>query len=182
MKKVVVPLAKGFEEIEATCIIDVLRRAKIDVIVSSISDSRHVVGSHKIQIVADCLFENIDFNKIDMIVLPGGMPGSLNLSLHSGLNNQIQTFFQEGKLLGAICAAPLVLGKLGILKGSKATCYPGFEAELTGAHYTGNNTEHDRKIVTGKGAGVAIQFALKIVEILQSKELANKLALNMHAQ
>jgi 4-methyl-5(b-hydroxyethyl)-thiazole monophosphate biosynthesis len=114
-----------------------------------------------------------------MIVLPGGMPGATNLSNHDGLRTQIIDFNKNGKPLGAICAAPLVFGQLGLLKNKNATCFPGFEKYLEGAKVTGNATETAGNIVTGKGAGVAIQFALKIVENIQGKALADELAQRM---
>jgi 4-methyl-5(b-hydroxyethyl)-thiazole monophosphate biosynthesis len=179
MKKIAVHLAEGFEEIEAISIIDVLRRADFDVNIVSVTNNFFVTGSHNIKVMADSLFENVDYKSIDMIVLPGGMPGSKNLNNHEGLKQQILNFNENGKHLGAICAAPLVFGNLGILKGKKATCYPGFEDELEGATITGKNVELAGKIITGKGAGVAIIFALKIVEMLSGKELANKLGRKM---
>jgi 4-methyl-5(b-hydroxyethyl)-thiazole monophosphate biosynthesis len=179
MQNIAVHLAEGFEEIEAISIIDVLRRADFDVNIVSISGNFVVTGSHNIKIMADSLFESIDYNLIDMIVLPGGMPGTKNLNNHQELKNQILNFYENGKLLGAICAAPMVFGNLGILEGKKATCYPGFENELIGAKTTGRAVEQAGKIITGKGAGVAIDFALKIVEILKGKELAKELAEKM---
>ena len=179
MKKIVVPLAEGFEEIEAVAIIDILRRAEFEITVVSITKKLEVTGSHNIKIIADQLFESVNYNLIDMIVLPGGMPGATNLNNHSGLQEQILNFNKNKKLLGAICAAPLVFGNLGILKNKNATCYPGFENQLEGANTTGNNIELSKNIVTGKGAGVAIDFALKIVEIFKGKEFANELAEKM---
>lgn len=179
MTKIVIPLATGFEEIEAICIIDVLRRAEFEVDVVSVTGKKEVTGAHQIKIIADKLFENIDFETIDMIILPGGMPGSINLKNHSGLQNQIIDFQKNGKLLGAICAAPLVFGNLGILKNKDATCYPGFEDQLIGANITGRNVEIADTIITGKGAGVAIEFALKIVELLKGKSFANELGRKM---
>jgi len=179
MKKIAVHLAEGFEEIEAISIIDVLRRAEFEVNIVSVSGNFVVTGSHNIKVMADSLFESIDYESIDMIVLPGGMPGSTNLNMHKALKEQILAFHKKGKPLGAICAAPLVFGNLGILKGKKATCYPGFEDELLGAKPTGKHVEQAGTIVTGKGAGVAIDFAIKIVEMLKGKELANELASKM---
>lgn len=179
MKKIAVHLAEGFEEIEAISIIDVLRRADFKVEIVSVSENFVVTGSHNIKIMADSLFESVNYNLIDMIVLPGGMPGSKNLNMHQGLKNQIMDFHENGKPLGAICAAPLVFGNLGILKGKNATCYPGFEKELIGAEITGKYVEQAGTIITGKGAGVAIDFALKIVEMFKGKELADELALKM---
>lgn len=179
MKKIAVHLAEGFEEIEAISIIDVLRRADLKVEIVSVSGNFVVTGSHNIKIMADSLFESIDYNLIEMIVLPGGMPGSKNLNNHEGLKKQIMDFHENGKPLGAICAAPLVFGNLGILKGKKATCYPGFENELKGTKSTGKNVEQAGTIITGKGAGVAIHFALKIVAMLKGKELADELSRKM---
>ena len=176
---VLIILADGFEEIEAISIIDVLRRAEIDVTVVSVTEKLEVTGSHNIKIIADQLFSFIDYELIDMIILPGGMPGSSNLNIHLGLREQILNFHENKKMLGAICAAPLVFGSLGILKNINATCYPGFENQLHGAIVTGENIEVAGHIITAKGAGVAIDFALKIVEILKGKELANKLAQKM---
>ncbi len=179
MKKIIVPLAEGFEEIEAVSIIDVLRRAHIETITVSVSDQKEVTGAHGIPVVADKLFDEVDFSAFDMIVLPGGMPGTNNLKNHTGLASQILSYHEDGRHLGAICAAPLVLGNLNILKNEKATSYPGFEKQLLGAQVTGNEVEVSGKIITGKGAGVAIRFALKIVEMLKGKTFADELAENM---
>ena len=181
MKKIAVHLAEGFEEIEAISIIDVLRRANLTVEIVSITGKREVSGSHKICVTADVLFEDLDYSLIDMIVLPGGMPGSANLKAHSGLREQILNFNDANKPLGAICAAPMVLGNLGLLKGKEATCYPGVEDELHGAIITGEDVEIAGNIITGKGAGVAIKFALKIVEMLIDKSFADQLAKKMIA-
>lgn len=179
MKRIAVHLAEGFEEIEAISIIDVLRRADFDVEIVSVTSNFVVTGSHNIKIMADSLFDNIDYNSIDMIILPGGMPGSKNLNNHDGLKQQILNFHENGKPLGAICAAPMIFGNLGILKDKKATCYPGFEEELLGAEVTGKDVQRTGTIVTGKGAGVAIDFALKIVKMLKGKEFADELAKKM---
>ncbi|MCG6188480.1 DJ-1 family glyoxalase III [Maribellus maritimus] len=182
MESIAVHLAEGFEEIEAISIIDVLRRADFKVITVSVTGNLTVTGSHEIPVVADELFENVNFDSIDMIVLPGGMPGAKNLNNHSGLKKQILEFNKNGKHLGAICAAPLVFGLSGILEGKNATCYPGFEENLEGALITEQPTVVDGNITTGKGAGVAIQFALKIVEELRGAEAAAELAKKMIVQ
>ena len=177
MKEIVaVHMAEGFEEIEAISIIDVLRRARIETLVVSITGKKEVTGSHGIAIITDHLFDQVDYDRVGMIILPGGMPGSKNLLNHDALGNQILKFHEQGKLLGAICAAPIVFGNLNILKNKKATCYPGFENQLTGAEITGSNVEVDDNIITGKGAGIAIQFALQIVEKLKGKPLADELS------
>ncbi len=179
MEKIAVHLAEGFEEIEAVSIIDVLRRAGLNVIMVSVTGGKVVNGAHKIPVTADILFEEVDYNSVDMIILPGGMPGSKNLNNHAALRKQILEFSKNGKWLGAICAAPLVFGQLGILKNKKATCFPGFENYLEGANITGTAVERDGKIVTGKGAGVAIRFALKIVEMFKGADFAEELAEKM---
>ncbi len=179
MKNISVHLAEGFEEIEAVSIIDVLRRAEFNVQIVSMIDANEVTGSHDITISADKRFDEVDFSQIDMIVLPGGMPGAANLKTHSGLREQLLNFHDTGKPIGAICAAPMVLGNLGILKNKNATCYPGFEDELHGAIITGNDVELADTVVTGKGAGVAIKFALKIVEMIKGGKAADKLAEKM---
>jgi len=173
--KIAVHLAEGFEEIEAISIIDVLRRAGLEVIVVSVVNDLKVTGSHRIQVVADQLFDDVNYDLVDMIVLPGGMPGTTNLNNNTGFKKQIEDFNKKGKFLGAICAAPLVFGELGILKGKKVTCYPGFEDYLHGAEITGASTEIDGNIITGKSAGVAIQFAINIVEMLLGPEPAKQL-------
>lgn len=184
MKKIVVPLAEGFEEIEAVSIIDVLRRANFDVIIISITGEKEVFGAHNIKIVADKLFEEIDFPQIDMIILPGGMPGTNNLRNHGGLREKILNFNDQNKALGAICAAPMVFGELGILKNKDVTCYPGFEEFLRGAIVTNLPVETCGNIITGKGAGVAIDFALKITELFKgekfAKELKEKMIVSEH--
>ena len=179
MNKIAVQLSTGFEEIEAISIIDVLRRAEMEVVVVSITGNLEVEGAHKIKVIADQLFEDVIFDDMDMIVLPGGMPGSTNLKNHSGLKTQLLNFHKKKKSLGAICAAPLVFGNLGILKNKTATCYPGFEDQLLEANVTGNDVEIADHIITGKGAGVAIDFALKIVENLKGISFAAELGKEM---
>lgn len=182
MEKIIaVHLADGFEEIEAISIIDVLRRAGFEVKVVSVTDKKEVTGSHQIKVIADKLFEDVDYNSVDMIILPGGLAGANNLRDHKGLNEQIESFNKNDKPLGAICAAPLVFGNLGILQNKTATCFPGHEEKLTGSNVTGMHVEVDGNIVTGKGAGVAIKFALRIVEILKGKSQADELAERMIA-
>ena len=177
MQKVAVILANGCEEIEAITIIDVLRRAEIDVTSISISNQLEINGAHGIKIIADALFDSmVDFDVFTMIILPGGIPGTTNLNKHVGLKQLLLSYSEKGKPLGAICAAPLVLGELGLLSGKSATCYPGFEKHLKGASITNTATQVSGNIITGKGAGVAIEFALKIVELLKDKNTSDELA------
>nr|WP_319997425.1 DJ-1 family glyoxalase III [uncultured Draconibacterium sp.] len=182
MKKIAVHLADGFEEIEAISIIDVLRRAGFHVTIVSMNKSMEVNGAHEITVKANVLFEDLDYDNIDMIVLPGGMPGAANLKAHSGLREQILNFNDMKKPMAAICAAPMVFGNLGLLKEKQATCYPGFEDELHGAIITGEAVAEAGNIITGKGAGVAIKFALKIVEKFNGKEVADDLGAKMIVQ
>jgi 4-methyl-5(b-hydroxyethyl)-thiazole monophosphate biosynthesis len=176
MKTIAVHLATGFEEIEAVTIIDILRRAGLKVIVVSVTDDYLVKGAQQIPVKADKLFAEVDYQAVDMMVLPGGLPGAENLDKHEGLKSQIRNFDQAGKPIGAICAAPMVLGHLGLLEGKKAVCYPGFEKDLTGATVAYSPTAMDGKIVTGRGIGAALNFSLELVKMLDSKEKADKLA------
>jgi len=175
MKDLYIQLAEGFEETEAVTIIDVLRRAELNVISVSITGNRMVKGSHNIEIKADILFEEVDFTTGEMIILPGGMPGSKNLNEHEGLKNQIIDYQKHGKYLAAICAAPIVFGNLGILKGKKVVCYPGYESHLVGAEVRSNPYIVDNNIITGRGVGAALQFSLEIVRILKGEESAIQL-------
>jgi len=172
MKKLYIHLADGFEEIEAITIIDVLRRAGLNVISVSVTGNQYVKGSHNIEVKADHLFEDVDYAGGGMIILPGGMPGSKNLNEHEGLKRQIVDYKDNGKYLAAICAAPIVFGSLGILKGKRAVCYPGYEAHLIGADVLGNPYIVDDKIITGRGVGAALKFSLEIVRILEGEESA----------
>jgi 4-methyl-5(b-hydroxyethyl)-thiazole monophosphate biosynthesis len=132
MKKIFIHFADGFEEIEAITPVDVLRRAGCDVITISITGKKDVHGAHGITVMADKVFDDVNYAQADMIVLPGGQPGSNNLNKHEELKKQIKAFHEQGKFVAAICAAPLVLGSMGILKGRKATCFPGVEPQLLG--------------------------------------------------
>ncbi len=176
MAKVYIFLADGFEEIEGLTVVDLLRRAGIEISMVSITGSKEIIGSHNIKVEVDELFENLDYSEADMLVLPGGMPGTKYLAAHQGLITLLKQFDQEGKKIAAICAAPSVLGANGILKGKKVTCYPGYEDKLLGATTTGNKIEIDSHIITGKGMGVSIDFALTIIEKLKDIETANKVA------
>ena len=175
MNQVTVHLAEGFEEIEAVTIIDVLRRAGLNVATVSVTGNRTVRGSHNIEMRADLLFEEVEYSKGKMIILPGGMPGSKNLNEHEGLKSQIVEYQKNGKYLAAICAAPIVFGSLGILKGKKAVCYPGFEAQLIGAEVLDISYIIDDKMITGRGVGAALQFSLGIVRIMVGEERASQL-------
>ena len=172
MKRVSVLLADGFEEIEALTVVDLLRRAKVYVDTVSITDEYTVRGAHGIPVQTEDLFDETDLSETDMIVLPGGMPGTTNLGAHSGVRKAVKGFYDEGKYVAAICAAPTVLSDLGILKGKRATCYPAMEEELQGALLTGTAVAVDGNIITSQGVGTAIEFALQLIEILEGRKKA----------
>jgi len=175
-KKIAVHLAEGFEETEAISIVDVLRRADIEVIVVSVTGKLEVTGVHHIKVVADMLFEEVDYNDLYMIVLPGGMPGAANLDAHAGLKKQIALFNRQNRPLAAICAAPMVLGNLGILKGKQAVSYPGFEKYLKDAEVLTVPVVESGNVITGRGVGTVLEFALKIIEKTVSAEKAKLIA------
>lgn len=174
MAKTLIFLATGFEEIEGLMVVDLLRRAKIDIQMVSITGDIMVTGSHGITVKADTLIENVDFSKADALVLPGGMPGTRNLQAHSLLNEELKKANEAGKLLCAICAAPLVLGTNHILEGKNACCYPGFEEELLGAITNENPVTHDGNTITSRGLGTAVAFAAEIITTLSSKGTADQ--------
>lgn len=175
MSRVCVFLADGFEEIEGLTVVDLLRRAGVDTQMVSIKEERMVTGSHQISVLADVCFKEADFSGTELLVLPGGMPGTKNLGAYSPLTDLLVQFYNEGKQVAAICAAPSVLGDLGILKGKKAACYPGFEERLTGAEVVFDKVAVDGNVTTSRGMGTAIPFALSLVEQLVSKEKAAEL-------
>lgn len=170
METVYVFFADGFEEIEAFTSIDVLRRAGLNVEMVTVTGENVVVGAHDVPVVCDLHFKDCDFGDAGLLLLPGGMPGAATLSKHEGLNQLIGRFVSEDKPVAAICAAPMVLGKKGLLKGKRVTCYPGFEQYLEGAVRTGEQVVKDGNIITGIGPGGAMEFALVIVELLLGDE------------
>lgn len=179
MQKILVFLAEGFEEMEALTPVDVWRRAGFHVETVTISASLKVTGAHQIVVLADQLFEDTNFADADMLFLPGGIPGATNLDAHVGLRKQLIEFNNAGKTLAAICAAPLVFGHNKLLMGKMATCFPGYEKELFGAQYTASAVQVDDNIITSRGAGVAFEFALSIVEKWKGIEFASQLAAKM---
>jgi 4-methyl-5(b-hydroxyethyl)-thiazole monophosphate biosynthesis len=176
MKKAYLFLATGFEETEAIGTVDVLRRGEVQLITVSITGALVVSGAHGIPVVADQLFEDADFSDADALILPGGGPGSQMLNGHEALKKQLVRQYEQNRLVAAICAAPLVLGGLGLLKGKKATCYPGIEPQLTGAILTGVPAVADGNIITGKGPGLVFDFGLAILAALHGTETANSVA------
>lgn len=168
-------MADGTEEVEAVATIDMLRRAELDVMTLGIG-SQMVVGSHGIGLVCDADIKNIQPDEsMQAVVIPGGMPGTLNIERNAQAQAFIDYANEHNKLIGAICAAPSVLGHKGLLKGKKATCFPGFEKELEGAILSDDGVVEDGNIITAKGAGVAIEFGLKIAERFAGKDEADKI-------
>ena len=172
MCKVTVFIADGTEETECLTIVDLLRRAGIDVRLVSIMETEKIVSSHKVTIIADGQFDTEDYSDSDMLFVPGGMPGVTNMLSHEGLIELIRSFDAQGKRLGAVCAGPSVLGKAGVLKGKKATCFPGWEDKLDCGEYTGSLVETDGRIITGRGLGACIDEGLEIIRSLKGEEAA----------
>lgn len=170
-------LATGFEETEALCPLDLLRRAGLDVRTVGIGGA-YVTGSHGITVTADMTDEEylaLQDSAPDMVILPGGMPGTLNLDVSAAVDYALQTAIQANAYLAAICAAPLVLGRRGLLKGRRATCYPGFEAELSGALEVGGRVIRDGKIITATGMGAAMEFGFELISVLKNPATAGKI-------
>jgi 4-methyl-5(b-hydroxyethyl)-thiazole monophosphate biosynthesis len=176
MSTVSVFIATGFEEIEALAVVDILRRAGVETDMVSISGEKSVTGSHKIVVETDKLLDEVDFDSLDVIVLPGGLAGTQNLEACEALMVQVDRFVAQDKLVSAICAAPSILGHRGHLKGKKACSYPSFESHLEGAEVMDQPAVIDGNIVTGRGMGAAVPFGLAILEKLQGKEAAETMA------
>lgn len=175
MKQIAVFLAEGFEEIEGLTVTDLLRRAGVTVTNVSVTGEKTVHGSHGIGVEADALFEEMEFEGMDMLVLPGGMPGTKHLKEHRDLCVLLKEFYAKERYLAAICAAPTVFGELGFLDGRKACCYPGMESGLSHAETNEEPVNVDGHMITSRGLGTAIPFALKLIELLCGKEKAEEI-------
>ena len=175
MKKVSLFLTEDFETVEALAVVDILRRAGITVDIISISESLDVVSAQKIAVKAEFFLNGYDFTDTDMIFLPGG-PGIKNYEKNKEFLSIVEAFFNKNKLIAAICAAPSVLGHLGILEGKKATCFPGYEKDLYGATIVKEKIVTDGNITTAIGMGSSIEMGLEIVRILVGEEMKNKIA------
>ena len=176
MTKTAIFLADGFEEIEGLTVVDLLRRAGIDIHMVSVTGKNKVTGAHNITIETEQLIEELNFDVISMLILPGGMPGTKNLESCELLKKHLLDFNLKDKYIAAICAAPSVLGHLEILNGKRACCYKGFEKDLYGANICEEPSVIDGNIITGRGAGCAISFALAIIEKIKGKNAANQIA------
>lgn len=179
MSKLGIFMADGCEEIEGLTVVDLVRRAGIEIEMISVSGNDVVTGSHKIAFQTDVSKADADFASYDGIVLPGGMPGTTHLMEDDTVNRVIKEFATSGKLVAAICAAPSVLGNAGLLEGKKATCYPGVESKLTGADFVTDPVAKDGNIITSRGLGTAIDFAAEIVAYLLDKDAAKSLKENI---
>ena len=167
--------ADGFEEVEAVAALDVIRRAEIEIKSVGIG-SKTVTGSHGISVVCDLTDSEItDFRNLECVVLPGGMPGTLNLFENETVNNAIDYCSENKKLLAAICAAPLILGRKGLLEGKEAVCFPGFEDELKGASISDDYVCTSANVITAKGMGSAVNFGIAVVEYFKGREFAENL-------
>lgn len=175
MAKVYTFLTEGFELVEALAVVDVLRRASVEVVTASIMDKKSVMSAQKVEIMADTMFADNDYSDADVLFLPGG-PGTKGLEAHEGLVDVLRKHFAAGKQLAAICAAPSVFGHLGFLEGKKATCFPGFEKELIGAEFVNERVVCDGTVVTSRGMGTAIDLGLVLVERLVSGRVSAMLA------
>lgn len=179
MAKVYEFLATGFEDIEALIPLDIMRRAGVDFKTVSITGDLYVESAHGVSIKADMLIEDADLNDADLIMLPGGLPGATNLNAHNGVKKAIIEQNARGKMIGAICAAPMVLGGIGLLQGRRATCYPGFEKYLEGAEYTHELCTVDGNITTGEGPAAALPYAYTLLAALTDRQTADQVAEGM---
>lgn len=176
MSKVYIFLADGFEDIEALAVVDLMRRVDIDIKTVSIKDIKDVTTSHAIELKADCIFAETDFSDADMLILPGGMPGTKHLGAFKPLTDLLTAFYEKGGKVAAICAAPSVFSELGFLKGRKATSFPSFEGKLDCAEYVLEPVVVDGNVTTSRGMGTAIDFGLNLIGQLLSEERAEELA------
>jgi len=179
-KRILVPLAEGFEMIEALSIVDVFRRAGVQVDLAAVGESLQVTSSHQVKVMADLPLGECLENEYDLIVLPGGIPGAQNLQQSTILTELLKKQNSENKLYGAICAAPaLVLERHGLLQGKKATCHPGFVEKLSSQDHTNERVVVDKNCVTSKGAGTSIEFALALLGIVMGEEKRKAVAKGM---
>ena len=172
MSKVCAFIADGFEEVECLSVVDILRRAKVEVLILSVTDSLEITGSHGIRVIADGRLSDTDFSDCDLLFLPGGVPGVPNLAASAPLADLLRKFAKDGRRLSAICAAPSILGDLGLLDGVTATCYPGWESHLKGANLTQAGVVTDGLITTARGMGFGVDLGLDRVSNLISPETA----------
>ena len=172
--KAIVFLADGFEECEGLIVVDVLRRAGVETVMASAMEGLQIDSSRHIKVQADVMAADVDFDTVDLIVLPGGRLGTENLGANPLVVEKCREFAAE-KHLAAICAAPSLLAALGLLEGKKATCHPDFEGHMKGAELTGESVVADGNIITGQGLGASFDFAFKLVSILVGDEMVGQI-------
>ena len=172
--KAVVFLADGFEECEGLIVVDILRRAGVETIMASAMDGLQIDSSRHIKVQADVMAGDVDFNTVDLVVLPGGRLGTENLGANAIVVEKLREFAAE-KHVAAICAAPSLLASLGLLEGKRATCHPDFEGQMKGAVMTGESVVTDGNIVTGQGLGASFDFAFELVRILVGEETVSQI-------
>ena len=170
MSKVCTFIANGVEEVECLSVVDILRRAKVDVRILSVTDQLEITGSHGIRVIADGRLSETDFTDCDMLFLPGGVPGVPNLAASAPLADLLRQFAKDGRRIAAICAAPSILGDLGLLEGVTATCYPGWESHLKGAKLSHAGVLTDGLFTTARGMGFGVDLGLELVSILVNPE------------
>ncbi len=174
MAQALIFLATGYEEVEMLTVVDMLRRADIEIDMVSITDSPAVTSSHNVTIQADRLLKDADFESAQILILPGGIPGTPNLQACGLLCEKLKEFADNGKKLAAVCAAPTILASLGLLEGKRATCYPSHADRLTGAQYVKQPVVTDGNIITSRGMGTCIEFAAAIIEAMKDKAAADE--------
>ena len=170
MEKVYEFLADGFEEVEGLAVVDILRRGGVDIKTVSVTGTEYVTTSHGVTLKADLRIEDADLTDASMLLLPGGLPGATNLRDHEGVRSALLAQARKGGRIGAICAAPLVLGSLGLLEGRRSTCYPGFESHMTGATYTRELYTVDGNIITGEGPAATLPYAYEILRMFKGDD------------
>ena len=175
MKKVYLFLATGFEEVEALTVVDILRRGGVDCQTVSVMGDYDVTSSHMVTVRVDLLFDEADFSDGEMLVMPGGIPGTPNLKAHEGLAKLIRQYKEEGKNLAAVCAAPTIYGEMGLLEGKNATCFPGMEDGLIGANKLTDNVVCDGQFITSRGMGTCIDFGLALLARLTNQDKAQEI-------
>lgn len=179
MARVLVPLAEGFEEVEALTVVDVLRRAEVEVVTASTGADRHVSGKHAITVLADRMLRDVADLAFDMVVLPGGVPGVPNLAADPTVTRVVKAAAERDDWVCAICAAPSVLGDLGLLEDRSATIHPGWRDKLSCGDYSEDAVVRDGKFVTSRGAGTALPFALTLAKLLVGEDKAREVAAAM---
>lgn len=180
MAKAYTFLANGFEEIEALAPVDILRRGGVEVVTVSINATPEVESAHGVTVKADTTFDAAgSFDDADLLMLPGGMPGAANLKAHEGVCRALLDHHARGRRIGAICAAPMVLGAIGLLRGRRATCYPGFEQYLDGATYTPELVQEDGLFTTGEGPAAALPYAYRLLRHFVGDDQARQIEQGM---